>query len=58
MGTVFTVVGEHRADPARLLLRGEDGRHYAYGAGGRLQAVAPSSAWVLDPDPASTADAA
>ncbi len=61
MGTVFAVVGEHRDDPARLLLRGEDGRFYAYGRGGRLRAVAPDGAWVLDPDPdpadASAADA-
>ena len=58
MGTVFAVVGEHRADPARLLLRGEDGRHDAYGAGGRLRPVALGDAWVLDADPARTADAA
>ena len=58
MGTVFAVVGEHRADPARLLLRGEDGRYYAYGAGGRLRPVALSDAWVLDADPARTVDAA
>ncbi len=50
--TVFAVVGEHRDDPGRLLLRGEDGRFYAYGRGGRLHAVAPDGAWVLDPDPA------
>lgn len=27
---VFAVVGEHRADPARLLLLGDDGHFYAY----------------------------
>jgi hypothetical protein len=27
---VFAVVGEHRVDPARLLLLGDDGRLYTY----------------------------
>ena len=58
MATVFTVVGEHRADPARLLLRGEDGRYYAYGPGGWPRAVEPTGAWVFDADPATTANAA
>ena len=29
MSTVFAVVGAHREDPDRLLLLGDDGRHYA-----------------------------
>ncbi len=53
MGTVFTVIGQHGVDPARLLLQGEDGRYYAYGRGGRLRVVALTDAWILDADPAT-----
>lgn len=28
MATTYAVVGEHRDDPDRLLLLGDDGRHY------------------------------
>lgn len=28
MTTTYAVVGEHRDDPDRLLLLGDDGRHY------------------------------
>jgi len=28
---VLAVVGEHRADPTRLLLLGDDGQYYTYG---------------------------
>ena len=48
MTNVFAVVGQHRAEPGRLLLRGDDGRYYAYAANGHLSAVEPSNAWVLD----------
>ena len=30
--TVFSVVGEHRREPDRLLLLGDDGRYYAFTA--------------------------
>jgi hypothetical protein len=32
----------------RLLLRGVDGRHYAYGPGGRLTPMRPNAAWRFD----------
>jgi hypothetical protein len=48
MTNVFAVVGEHRAEPERLLLLGEDGRYYAFAAEGRPAAVEPSDAWRLD----------
>ena len=48
MTNVFAVVGQHRAEPSRLLLLGDDGRYYAYAADGRPTAVEPSAAWILD----------
>ena len=48
MTIVFAVVGQHRAEPGRLLLLGDDGRYYAYDAAGRLAFAQPSAAWVLD----------
>ena len=30
VATCFSLVGEHRADPDRLLLLGDDGRYYDY----------------------------
>ena len=50
MTNVFAVVGQHRAEPGRLLLLGEDGRYYAYSADGRPTEVDPTGAWVLDED--------
>ena len=50
MTNVFAVVGQHRAEPGRLLLLGDDGRFYAYAANGRLTAVEPNAAWLLDED--------
>jgi hypothetical protein len=47
---VFAVVGEHRWEPGRLLLLGEDGRYYAYGANGTPVEIEPSAAWSLDED--------
>ena len=56
---VYSVVGQHRDDPAVLLRLGEDGRHYRLDpAAGDPEPVDPGGEWVLDPDPASTADAA
>jgi hypothetical protein len=47
--TVFAVVGKHRADPDRLLLRGDDGRYYAYETDdGAPIAVELSPEWVVD----------
>ena len=51
MTNVFAVVGEHRAEPDRLLLLGDDGRYYAFAADGRPSAVEPTGAWRLDDGP-------
>jgi len=48
---VFAVVGQHRDDPSRLLLLGEDGRYYAYAADHRPVQIALSDAWYLDGGP-------
>ncbi len=46
---VFEVVGEHREEPSRLLLRGEDGLFYAYATSdSHPTAVEPSEEWELD----------
>lgn len=45
---VFAVVGQHRDDPSRLLLLGEDGRHYAYDASGRTSPAPVDETWRLD----------
>ena len=50
MTNVFAVVGEHRAEPDRLLLLGQDGRYYAYDADGPPMAVEPGAAWHVDED--------
>ena len=50
MPNVFAVVGEHRDDPAQLLLRGSDARFYAYADDGRLRPVEPSDEWEIDKD--------
>ncbi len=50
MTNVFAVVGEHRRQPERLLLLGDDGRYYALTADGRPVAVHPSKSWRLDAD--------
>lgn len=55
MTNVFAVVGEHRREPGRLLLLGEDGRYYAYRADGAPLEVEPSAAWNLDEDALATA---
>ncbi len=49
MAVVFVAVGEHRADPDRLLLLGEDGRFYAHALpDGTTTPVEPSEDWVID----------
>jgi hypothetical protein len=46
---VFAVVGEHRADPARLLLLGDDGRFYTYETDDGVPiAVELTPEWVVD----------
>lgn len=48
MTNIFAVVGEHRREPERLLLLGEDGRYYAYRADGAPMQVEPGAAWNVD----------
>ena len=48
MTNVFAVVGEHRTEPDRLLLLGEDGCYYAFAADGRPVQVEPTAAWHID----------
>ena len=57
MTNVFAVVGEHRAEPERLLLLGDDGRYYAYAADGPPTAIEPSGAWHLDEERLAAATA-
>ncbi|HKG25247.1 MAG TPA: hypothetical protein VKB09_06325 [Thermomicrobiales bacterium] len=46
---VFAVVGEHRGDPARLLLLGDDGRFYTYETDDGVPiAVELTPEWVVD----------
>lgn len=46
---VFAVVGEHRIDPDRLLLLGDDGRFYTYETDDGLPiAVELTPEWVVD----------
>ena len=52
---LFAVVGEHRQEPSRLLLIGDDGHYYAYGAAdGQPVEVEPTDEWQLDPEAAPT----
>lgn len=49
MTNVFAVVGEHKKDQARLLLKGDDGGYYAYGSRqGEVIPVRPGNEWTLD----------
>ena len=51
MTNVFAVVGEHRDEPSRLLLLGDDGNSYAYAnAFGQPIVVEPTDEWSIDPD--------
>ena len=52
MTNVFAVVGEHRQEPGRFLLIGDDGRFYAY-ASTESEPIAtkPSDEWELDDQP-------
>ena len=48
--TVFAVVGEHRDDPDRLLLLGDDGRYYGHRLpdGPTTPVDEPDGRWVVD----------
>lgn len=49
MTNVFAVVGEHREEPTRLLLVGDDGRFYAYATDDTTPTeVDPSDEWAID----------
>lgn len=51
---VLAVIGENRDDPDRLLLLGDDGRHYQYQlSDGTTLPVIPDDAWVIDPEHAA-----
>ncbi len=51
MTNVFAVVGQHRVEPGRLLLLGDDGRYYAYATDDvLLTEVEPTDEWAIDPD--------
>jgi hypothetical protein len=50
MTNVFAVVGQHRAEPDRLLLLGDDGRYYAYTPDGQLTPADPADGWAIDDD--------
>jgi hypothetical protein len=46
---VFSVIGEHRNEPERLLLLGDDGHYYAFSAGlAQPTEVKPSGEWTID----------
>jgi hypothetical protein len=52
MTTIFAVVGEHHADPDRLLLLGSDGQYYQFLIpDDATTPVVPDDAWVFDPNP-------
>ena len=58
MTNVFAVVGEHREEPSRLLLLGDDGHFYEYAsAAGQPTEVEPSDEWSLDPAAGQAFDA-
>ena len=59
MPAAFTLVGEHRADPDRLLLLGEDGRYYGLRLpdGATLPVEPDEAEWAVDPAPVPTDDA-
>jgi hypothetical protein len=52
MPVEFMIVGEHREDPAHLLVRGTDGAYYDYDpAHERLAPTEPDGQWLLLPTP-------
>ena len=60
MTNLYAVVGEHRDQPGRLLLLGDDGQYYDYGAldsYGEPAQVVPSDEWAVDADALDAAEA-
>lgn len=56
MTLVFAVVGEHRDDPDRLLVLGDDGHHYDYRVPtGQTVPTVPDEAWDVDPNAVASA---
>jgi hypothetical protein len=55
MPTVYSVIGEHRDNPDRLLALGSDGKHYALTLpSGATAPTEPGDEWAIDslpPDP-------
>lgn len=51
MTNVFAVIGEHQDHPDRLLVLGDDGRHYAYELSTNATTpTEPTDEWQVDPD--------
>ncbi len=47
----FQVIGELKADPGHLLLKGGDGQWYDYDiAVGEIERIEPGDSWALDPE--------
>ena len=58
VSAVFSVVGEHHDEPDRLLLLGDDGRHYAHRPpDGPTFPVEPDDGWTLDEEASGNDDA-
>ena len=56
MTNVFAVVGEHREEPSRLLLLGDDGHFYAYATNeAEPTQVEPTEEWEIDGEAAAAA---
>ncbi len=59
MPTVYSVIGEHRDNPDRLLVLGSDGRHYALVLpSGAASPTEPTEEWAIDPYPPNLEDVA
>ena len=51
MATSYAVVGEHRDDPDRLLLLGDDGRHYVLDLPDTVSTLPRvDDEWTIDPE--------
>jgi hypothetical protein len=48
--TIYSVIGEHRHEPHRLLLLGDDGHFYAFASNATQPTVVePTDEWQIDP---------
>ena len=58
MPTTFDLIGEHRDDPDRLLLLGEDGRYYAMRLpdGATVPTEPEAGEWAVEPPPPAAED--